>query len=72
LIYKKGFNEILTEEQSSRDFGPLLAKMGVVNAEGGSNMDEDQWEAASESLYFLDLETLLTLDLYMGFAFQKR
>jgi mRNA (guanine-N7-)-methyltransferase len=72
LIYKKGFNEILTEEQSSRDFGPLLAKMGVVNAEGGSNMDEDQWEAASESLYFPDLGTLLILDLYMGFAFQKR
>jgi len=49
LVYKKAFNEILSEEQSSRDFGPLLAKMGVLNAEGASNMDEAQWEAASKS-----------------------
>lgn len=48
LVYKKAFNEILSEEQSSRDFGPLLAKMGVLNAEGASNMDEAQWEAASK------------------------
>jgi mRNA (guanine-N7-)-methyltransferase len=52
LVYKKAFNEILSEEQSSRDFGPLLAKMGVLNAEGASNMDGDQWEAASKSTSF--------------------
>lgn len=49
LVYKKAFHEILAEEQSSRDFGPLLGKMGVVNQDGASNMDEDQWEAASTS-----------------------
>jgi mRNA (guanine-N7-)-methyltransferase len=39
----------LDEEQTSRDFGPLLAKMGVLDQQGVSNMDEDQWEAASKS-----------------------
>lgn len=48
LIYKKQFNDILTEEAPSRDFGPLLGKMGVLNEHGESMMDGDQWEAASE------------------------
>jgi hypothetical protein len=48
LIYKKQFNDILTEEAPSRDFGPLLGKMGVLNDQGESMMDGDQWEAASE------------------------
>ncbi|WOO85154.1 mRNA cap guanine-N7 methyltransferase [Vanrija pseudolonga] len=56
LTYKKTFNDILQEEQSTRDFGPLLGKMGVVNEHGESAMDSDQWEAAN---------------LYMGFAFTK-
>ena len=49
LVYKKRFHEVLEEEQSSRDFGPLLKKMGVLNDLGESSMDEDQWEAASKS-----------------------
>jgi len=49
LIYRKTFNDVLQEEQSSRDFGPLLGKMGVINEHGESSMDSDQWEAASES-----------------------
>ncbi|TYJ59172.1 hypothetical protein B9479_000161 [Cryptococcus floricola] len=56
LIYKKEFHEILAEEKDSRDFGPLLGKMGVLNEYGESAMDGDQWEAAN---------------LYMGFAFEK-
>ncbi|KAK8861479.1 hypothetical protein IAR55_002300 [Kwoniella newhampshirensis] len=56
LVYKKPFHDILQEEQGSRDFGPLLGKMGVVNADGESAMDADQWEAAN---------------LYMAFAFEK-
>ncbi|WWC87787.1 uncharacterized protein L201_002679 [Kwoniella dendrophila CBS 6074] len=56
LVYKKPFHDILQEEKESRDFGPLLGKMGVVNEAGESAMDEDQWEAAN---------------LYMGFAFEK-
>ncbi|WVN85801.1 uncharacterized protein L203_100952 [Cryptococcus depauperatus CBS 7841] len=56
LVYKKPFHEILNEEKDSRDFGPLLGKMGVLNEYGESAMDGDQWEAAN---------------LYMGFAFEK-
>ncbi|KAL1410321.1 mRNA cap guanine-N7 methyltransferase [Vanrija albida] len=56
LIYKKTFNDILQEEQSSNEYGPLLGRMGVINEEGESSMDSDQWEAAN---------------LYMGFAFVK-
>ncbi|KAK4687258.1 mRNA (guanine-N7-)-methyltransferase, partial [Tremellales sp. Uapishka_1] len=56
LIYKKSFNEVLQEEQGSRDFGPLLGRMGVVDQNGQSAMDADQWEAAN---------------LYMAFAFEK-
>lgn len=76
LRYKKAFNEILSEEQGSRDFGPLLGRMGVINDQGVSTMDEDQWEAASSSS--LDhravdgASTMLTAaDLYMGFALEK-
>lgn len=50
VVYRKTFNDILQEEQGSRDFGPLLGKMGVVNEMGESAMDSDQWEAASECL----------------------
>lgn len=58
MVYRKSFNEILQEEQSSRDFGPLLGKMGVINHEGQSAMDANQWEAASTS-FFADLCTLV-------------
>lgn len=57
LVYNKAFNEVLEEEQSSRDFGPLLGKMGVVNDRKESAMDADQWEAAN---------------LYTAFAFEKQ
>jgi hypothetical protein len=48
LIYKRPFGDILDEEQGSRDFGPLLRKMGVIDEKGESAMDGDQWEAASK------------------------
>ena len=31
------------------EFGPLMTRMQVVDAHGDSKMDEEQWEAASES-----------------------
>lgn len=55
LVYKKAFNEVLAEEQNSRDFGMLLKKMGVINEHGASAMDGDQWEAASEFIPFISL-----------------
>lgn len=48
LVYKKPFHQVLAEEQDSADFGLLLQRMGVVNPQGESAMDADQWEAASE------------------------
>lgn len=36
------------EHQEHQEFGPLLVRMKVVDANGESSMDEDQWEAASE------------------------
>jgi mRNA (guanine-N7-)-methyltransferase len=51
LTYKEPFHNVLQEEQGSRDFGPLLSKMGVVDAMGSSAMDANQWEAASESRF---------------------
>ena len=46
-IYMKEFHEVFAENREHREFGPLLEKMKVVNAKGESQMDEDQWEAAS-------------------------
>ena len=44
----KEFHEVFAENQEHADFGPLLQRMKVVDANGESQMDEDQWEAASE------------------------
>ncbi len=37
------------DNQDHKEFGPLLEKMKVVDSKGESQMDEDQWEAASKS-----------------------
>ncbi|RPD59104.1 hypothetical protein L226DRAFT_510173 [Lentinus tigrinus ALCF2SS1-7] len=57
LVYKKEFHEIYEEHSEHPDFAPLLQRMRVVDANGESQMDEDQWEAAN---------------VYIGFAFEKR
>lgn len=59
LVYKKEFHDIFQEEQDHKDFGPLLQRMKVVAANGESEMDEDQWEAASESFIFIGVSTCL-------------
>jgi mRNA (guanine-N7-)-methyltransferase len=48
LVYRKEFHEIFQEESENPDFGLLLKKMRVVDENGESAMDEDQWDAASE------------------------
>lgn len=48
VIYRKTFNDVLQEEQHDREFSQLLTRMGVINSDGESSMDGDQWEAASE------------------------
>jgi mRNA (guanine-N7-)-methyltransferase len=76
-IYRKEFHEVFTENQNEPEFKQLLVKMGVVDAQGESAMDEDQWDAASTSfgfcvlLYFL-LHVFVVSDIYIAFAFQKR
>ncbi|TBU45882.1 mRNA capping enzyme-domain-containing protein [Dichomitus squalens] len=56
-IYKKEFHQVFEEHHEQPEFAPLLQRMRVVDANGESQMDEDQWEAAN---------------IYIGFAFQKR
>lgn len=56
LVYKEEFHQIFEEHHEHDEFGPLLQRMRVVDANGESHMDEDQWEAAN---------------IYVGFAFEK-
>jgi hypothetical protein len=46
-IYKEEFHQVFDEHQEHPEFGPLMVRMKVVDANGESAMDEDQWEAAS-------------------------
>ena len=49
LKYRKEFHDMFTEFSQHSEFGPLMTRMQVVDAQGDSKMDEEQWEAASES-----------------------
>ncbi|KZO97880.1 guanine-N(7)-methyltransferase [Calocera viscosa TUFC12733] len=55
--YRKDFADLLNEEREHEVYGPLLRRMKVIDAAGESDMDEEQWEAAS---------------IYLAFAFRKR
>ncbi|KAI0693907.1 mRNA capping enzyme-domain-containing protein [Cytidiella melzeri] len=55
--YVKEFHEVFAENEDHSEFGPLLQNMRVVDSNGESQMDEDQWEAAN---------------IYVAFAFKKR
>jgi mRNA (guanine-N7-)-methyltransferase len=46
-VYKKEFHEVFEEFHEHSDFKPLLQRMKVVDANGETEMNEDQWEAAS-------------------------
>ncbi|KAG6866085.1 hypothetical protein C0991_008837 [Blastosporella zonata] len=48
-VYKEEFHQVFSEHQEHPEFGPLMVRMKVVDANGESSMDEDQWEAASSS-----------------------
>ena len=49
-VYKEEFHQVFAEHQEHEEFGPLMVRMKVVDSNGESSMDEDQWEAASEIL----------------------
>lgn len=48
-IYKEEFHQIFAEHSEQEEFKELMVRMKVVDANGESAMNEDQWEAASES-----------------------
>ncbi|KAG6335884.1 hypothetical protein ID866_3221 [Astraeus odoratus] len=56
-IYKEEFHQIYTQHQENEEFKSLMLRMKVVDANGESAMDEDQWEAAN---------------IYIGFVLEKR
>ncbi|KAJ7134960.1 mRNA capping enzyme-domain-containing protein [Mycena crocata] len=56
-VYKEEFHDVFSEHREHSEFGPLMVRMKVVDANGESAMDEDQWEAAN---------------IYIAFAFEKR
>jgi mRNA (guanine-N7-)-methyltransferase len=45
--YKEEFHQVFAEHQKHPEFEPLMLRMKVVDSNGESAMDEDQWEAAS-------------------------
>lgn len=51
-----------------------MVRMRVVDSNGESSMDEDQWEAASTSNCTSFAKLFLTdySDIYIAFAFEKR
>ncbi|KAI9510407.1 mRNA capping enzyme-domain-containing protein [Russula earlei] len=56
-LYRKEFHEVFEEFQEHHEFKPLLQRMNVVDANGETEMDDDQWEAAN---------------IYVAFAMEKR
>jgi mRNA (guanine-N7-)-methyltransferase len=74
LKYHKEFHDIFDEFNDHSEFGPLMQRMKVVNSDGGSQMDEFQWEAASEFLTSSLRTNSLTppSDIYVAFVFEKR
>lgn len=75
-VYVKEFHQVYTENEEHVEFGPLLQNMRVVDARGESQMDEDQWEAASAYSRRIDCvsnpDIVYRADIYVAFAFQKR
>ncbi|KAJ3891371.1 mRNA capping enzyme-domain-containing protein [Lentinula edodes] len=57
LLYKEEFHDVFSEHRDHPEFGPLMVRMRVMDVNGESSMDEDQWEAAN---------------IYIAFAFTKR
>ena len=57
VLYKKEFHQVFEEHSEHPEFAPLLERMHVVDKNGESQMDEDQWEAASECTFGLSRYT---------------
>lgn len=73
-IYKEEFHQIFAQHSEQEEFKDLMVRMKVVDANGESSMDEEQWEAASEPFLLCIRQCHLQWmsDIYIGFAFEKR
>ena len=47
VVYKEDFHDVFQENQEIPEFQQLMVRMKVVDANGESAIDEEQWEAAS-------------------------
>ncbi|KAF8638517.1 hypothetical protein AX16_010499 [Volvariella volvacea WC 439] len=56
-IFKQEFHDVFDENQTHPEFRSLMIRMNVMDSNGGSQIDESQWEAAN---------------IYIAFAFEKR
>ena len=65
LKYKEEFHEVFAEHQEHPEFGPLMVRMKVVEPNGESSMDEDQWEAASAYWWVTREMNVDTLSRYL-------
>ena len=77
LLYKEDFHTIYEKEQEPVEFKQLLTSMKVVDSRGESALDQDQWDAASTfsiiaCLWYMPIEPVYYLDIYVGFAFRKK
>jgi mRNA (guanine-N7-)-methyltransferase len=63
--YKEEFHQIFAENGEVPEFSQLLQRMKVVDVNGESSMDEDQWEAASESTCTFAPYSVLKLNRYL-------
>jgi len=60
-VYKEEFHQVYAEHQNHPEFGPLMLRMKVVNVNGESAMDDDQWDAASVSFFPVLVPDRITL-----------
>lgn len=50
VLYHEEFHDVFNKERETPEFAQLLVKMKVITQDGESELTEEQWEAASESL----------------------
>lgn len=73
--YKEEFHTVFSEFSVVEEFKKLMVRMKVVDANGESAIDEEQWEATSAfcSGYISPSWRLTSfIDIYIAFAFEKR
>jgi mRNA (guanine-N7-)-methyltransferase len=74
--YKEQFHAVFTEHSNMPEFKSLMVRMKVVDANGESTIDEDQWDATSTPylsfIVYRMVPSTTQTDIYNAFAFEKR